>query len=173
MNSFICYQWLTRLSDGLQNFVLRLSARPFSGLVGEADSPPIKFTSVLLCGWYLPIIIFCFIRCVFQHLGLSAKFLRDSICSWGYPVYFYVYKVFGGAPKLSAKMMALSDGICLEGFHLNFIGGYPLFDLRFSVFPYNRRFSFFGGSCGGHVLWYHFPLLKRGWSEVFIGRNQV
>ena len=45
----------TRRSDGLQYLILHFSERPFSGLVVEAASPPIKFTPTFWCGWNLPI----------------------------------------------------------------------------------------------------------------------
>ena len=46
--------------------ILRFPERPFSGLVGKADSPPIYFTPEFWRVWNLPMF---FLQDVFHHLG--------------------------------------------------------------------------------------------------------
>ena len=80
MHSFICSHQLTRRLDGLQWLVLGLPARHFSGLVGEADSLPIKYTPALWCDWHLSISdFFSFTKCIVQHIGLLVRY--QSLCS--------------------------------------------------------------------------------------------
>ena len=49
MHSCLCYH-RSACSWTLYIFILCLSAQPFSGLVGEADSPSTKFTPAFCCG---------------------------------------------------------------------------------------------------------------------------
>ena len=44
---YILSPWPERLSYGLHCLILRLLVRPFLGMVGESDTPPIKFTRPL------------------------------------------------------------------------------------------------------------------------------
>ena len=67
MHSCIFNHPLTRFSDGLHYLILCLQARPFSVLVRESTSPPIKFTTAFCSGRNLPIIVF-FRRVYFNTL---------------------------------------------------------------------------------------------------------
>ena len=64
---YICSPQLTRLLEGPNNFILRLPAHNLSGLIDEADPPPINLP-ILWCGWLLPW-DFIFKSCVVQQLG--------------------------------------------------------------------------------------------------------
>ena len=88
-------------------FLLSLSVRLFSGLVGEAASTPILFTPALLHGFNMTIGFVYFYKVSFQHLGLLAK-------TWGLRSvlkgsYFWssLSDIFPEeAPKLSAKYIS-------------------------------------------------------------------
>ena len=68
----------------LAYLILRLSARPFSGLDGEAAPPTVNVTLPFWHGWYLPIGLFIFTiyiptPWVFSCAGFSAVSNLDSL----------------------------------------------------------------------------------------------
>ena len=78
MHKQVCYIWLTRLYDGIHYFILHVPARPFSGLFGKADPPPINLTT-FWCGWICTLGVFSFKRWVVRHLGYLI-FLASQMC---------------------------------------------------------------------------------------------
>ena len=83
MHLCICYHRLT-CPQKVCIYVLHLSERNFSELVGEADYTPIKFTPDLCRVWHMNIGLFCFTRCIpttwiFVCTGFSAASNLDSI----------------------------------------------------------------------------------------------
>ena len=93
MHSCIFYHWSTRPRT-VYIFVLRLSARPFTGLVDKAASNPVKFTFVFWYGWHLPIGLFCFTRCIPTHW----------VFSWaGFSAVSYILSVLEG-PLISQRL---------------------------------------------------------------------
>ena len=104
MHLWIFNHCSTRRSDVLHHLILRLSARTYSGLVGKADYPLVKFIPTFWCGWNLPSLgLFIFTRCIttpciFACSGLSAVSdleidLRDLIRSW-MSFYFSMSQIF-------------------------------------------------------------------------------
>ena len=86
-------------------FVLKFPARPLSGLVGDASSPPIKFTPTFWHRWYLPIVgIFIFTRCVVQHLGFLEKYWGLLSVIGGSTSNFSVSDAFGGRSEAVEKI---------------------------------------------------------------------
>ena len=76
-------------------FILRLSERPFSGLVGEVASSPINFTPAIWHGWQQPIIgIFKFYQVRHPTPWPSGKILRVPIRTWGFHFDFFVSNIF-------------------------------------------------------------------------------
>ena len=98
MHSCIFHHRSTRRSGGLHYLVLRFPARPFLGLVGEADSPPIMFTPTLWRGWHMPIGFF-FKQVVFQTHSTFFENLRTTLHSWGSPflIFFVRHSSRGGS----------------------------------------------------------------------------
>ena len=104
MHSCMCYPHLKRPWT-VYIFILRFSARPFSGLVYKASSTPISLHppsgAAGIC-----LLFFCFKMCIptpwiFACAGFSAvpdqgSILRDSIRSWGPFWWFHVSEIFGG-----------------------------------------------------------------------------
>ena len=95
MHSCMCYHCSTRRLGDLHDLVLRLPARPYSGLVGEEASPPIIFTPSLWCVWYIPSLgLFIFTRCILKTLSFwrkledSAPFLRVLFFDYLFPTFF-------------------------------------------------------------------------------------
>ena len=91
-------------------FILHLSGRTFSGLVGKAAPPPVKFTPAFWHSWHLTIGLFCFKKYIptLWHFG---KNLRTPLCSWGFSIYFSVRRFTVEAPNLSASFYnCASDG---------------------------------------------------------------
>ena len=101
MQSCIFDHRSTRPLDGLHYLVMCLRARPFWGLVGEADSPPILFTPTLWRVWHIFIGVF-FLQVIFQKpwpfgekIEYSDLFLRVI------PLVFVVQRFPEEALKLS------------------------------------------------------------------------
>ena len=59
-------------SDGLHRLILRLSVRPYSGLVGEAAPPLVNFTPAFWNGWHLSIIVL-FYKVYFNILDICLR----------------------------------------------------------------------------------------------------
>ena len=68
MHLLIFYHWSTRPWTAWI-FILRLSVRPFSRLIGEVDYPPIMFTPAFWRGIRVASRDFSFTKCIVQHLG--------------------------------------------------------------------------------------------------------
>ena len=93
MHSCIFNHRSSPCSNGLNILILRLLVQPFSGLFGEAASPPVMCTPALWHGWHLAIGFLIFTRCVptpwiFACAGFSDVsdmdiYLRDPLQSWG------------------------------------------------------------------------------------------
>ena len=103
MRSLIYYLWSTHFSDGLQHLILHLPVWPLSGLVGKADSPPIKFIPALWRVLHLPIVVF-FLQGVYSNtldfwvnLDVSTPFLR-------FPLRIFVSGVFGVGSKVVREL---------------------------------------------------------------------
>ena len=86
MHLFIC----CRRSHHL---ILCFPAWPFLGLVGEAASPPMKFTPIFWRGWLLPISRIFLNRVHRPTPRPFGKILRTLLCYWGYPSIVHVQKV--------------------------------------------------------------------------------
>ena len=68
---------------------LRLTVRTFSGLVGEAASPPITFTTAFWNSWHLAISgIFNFYKLCCPIPWSFGKILRAPLRSWGFHIEF-------------------------------------------------------------------------------------
>ena len=148
MHSCICYHRSTRPWT-VCIFILHLSVRPFSGLVGEADSPPIVLTPAFWRSCHLTNGLFCFTRYIptpwiFSCAGFSAVYDMDSLSmdpfrSWGSLWWFHVSNVFGGGSKmvcynynhLRASRISWFTNI-IRGFAL--VSGFLFSWLLFSVF---------------------------------------
>ena len=113
------------------SFFLRLPARPFSGLVGEVDSPPIFYPDMSISVVIFPIYIVYFYRVHLQHLGFlgnledSALFLRFFLSI------FCVCWIFGGLQSCHQIHYQFPRKL-LKLFRPIFIEVYALFD-RFLV----------------------------------------
>ena len=82
MQSCILNHRSTPLSDDLHYLVLSFPVKPLSGLVGEADSTPINFTSTVWISWNL-IIVVLFYKVYSNTLEFWRK-LRTPLRSWGF-----------------------------------------------------------------------------------------
>ena len=112
------YSRPTRCSDGMNNLVLRLPVRPYSGLVGEAASPPVCFLISIKVG-FLPLGC-CFLLGLFQHIGLLVK--NWGLCSVieGSPLNFWCIclELSGGGSEvvdedsLTVTFRARYSGFC-------------------------------------------------------------
>ena len=108
-----------RILGHAEYFILRLPARPFLGLVGEAAPPLIIFTPAFWSGWYLPIKFFSFTRYIAQqpvyliptasHPCTVCTFSRD-ICSWGPFNVSISPKFLEEAPKFLANLICAFRG---------------------------------------------------------------
>ena len=83
MHSFYFYPQLMCLPYGLYCLILRLPARPFSGSVGEADTPPINLPT-LRRGWLLPWDFYFYkvcspTPCIFSLYGFSVMYDMDTL----------------------------------------------------------------------------------------------
>ena len=58
MHLFIFNHQSSRSSDRLYLLILLLRVRPYSGLVGKATYPPVKFIPSLWRGWLLPVVVY-------------------------------------------------------------------------------------------------------------------
>ena len=84
MQSCTCNHGSTHPQTGCI-FILRLSARPLLGLVGELDYSPINFTLTFWNGWRLPIIGgFKFYKVLRPTPWTFVKILRALICTSGF-----------------------------------------------------------------------------------------
>ena len=83
-------------SDGLHHLILHFPARPFSALVGKADSPPIKFTPAFWGGWHLTIsYFFYFLQGASSNTLAFRKNIEDSAPFLGVPLWLFVSNIFG------------------------------------------------------------------------------
>ena len=95
MHLYIFKHWYIHRLEGLKYLVLSLPARHFSGLVGEADSPPIFLIPALWRCWHLLIGFFCFSRFITNTLALlrnlesSDLFLRVHFFDLPCPAFFW------------------------------------------------------------------------------------
>ena len=80
MQSCILNHWSTRQMDDMHYLVLSFPLRPWSGLVGEADSTPIKFTSTVWISWNL-IIIILFYKVYSNTLDICLRWLLIRVLS--------------------------------------------------------------------------------------------
>ena len=87
-------------------FFLHLLARPFLGLVDEADYPSIKFTPDFWCIWHLPIIGILLLQGVSSNTSESKKNIEDSARYLRVPLQLLGVRYFPEeAPKMSAKLL--------------------------------------------------------------------
>ena len=161
----MCYSRSTCCLDGLQYLALCLPVRPFSGLIGEAASPPI---SVFMCpSWFciFPLAVFLKFCKVSSPISWPfIKILRDPLRSLGFP--------FDGScptfpeedPKFSLNLMII---FAQAGFPdaINILGGLPSY----------CRVSILLSSCMASILqsycpFYFFPVqkgLQISWRHCF------
>ena len=111
MHSCIFNQRSTRCSDGLHHLILFLPARPFLGLVGEADPAPVSLhLHYGVAGIYS--LLFLFTRCIstpfiFACNALSAVLIWKifwGVCSWGSFWGSISPLLLEGVPKLLANI---------------------------------------------------------------------
>ena len=108
MHFYICYQCPThpRL---FCVFLLHLSGQHFLWWVGEAVSPPVSLHPPPGAFGILPVGLFCFTGCKFQHLVYF--FYRDSqpctvwsvswgLCYWGFFWWLNISDIFGGGSEM-------------------------------------------------------------------------
>ena len=111
MHSFILKHRSTRRLGCLHYFVLRIPERPFSGLIGEAAPPLVKFTPAFWRGWHLTIIVL-FLKAYLNNLNICLHFIlsRDryghsldgpSLFFGVLLIYFSVRRFTEKSPKLS------------------------------------------------------------------------
>ena len=111
MHSCLCYH-RSACSWTLYIFILCLSAQPFSGLVGEADSPSTKFTPAFCCGCNLLIYLKQRLSQYFGYvLALAFQPCPIWTVSWrlwsvleGPLVAQCLRRFWKGGPKISAKI---------------------------------------------------------------------
>ena len=162
----IFYLWMTRRSDGLKYLILCLPARPFSGLVGETVSPPIKYPDFSRTVVILPLVFFLFYKVCFPTPWSLRKKWRDPLCPWGPPFNCMCPTFLEDAPKLSAYLMSISAWA--GGFILSDIIGFILSCRRVEevIRPLLSGFFLVGFSSLG-------PLCDRGSGIIGVTASQV
>ena len=136
MHLYVFYHRLAR-SWTVYIFILRLSDWPFSGLVGEVEPPPVKFTPNFWSGCHLPIGFVLFLKVCSKYLGLSEKIWGLRFIIEGSPFNHFVWRFPEKALKLSENLLSyfphdmdcLSRPISLRVSTL--VSGFLIFDQSF------------------------------------------
>ena len=149
-----------RCSDGLQYLILRFPGWTLSGLVGNADSPPIKFT-FFLGVWHLPISVFFILQVASSNALAFQKNLEVSASFLMITLQLCIYDVLGGGFKVARKLderfreiwivcpvqYSWQSLILLPGFYINppLYGG-GLVGLSYPSYLFKRVSGVLGGT---------------------------
>ena len=103
MRSRIFNPWSMRISDVLLHLILHLSVHPFSGLVCEAASSPIKITPAFWCVWNIPVGVIAL-----YNTWTFGKISRDLLRYCGFPFDCSCLPFSEEALNMSENLMTIS-----------------------------------------------------------------